>query len=312
MPELSIRGHKFQVPAGSNLLSALQAAEQPISWSCRAGQCQSCLVQAPAQAVPEAAQRGLTPQQQAEGWLLACQCSVEQNMQLTLHDPASDGLPAQIESLQHLPGDVLLLRLRPLRPLRYQAGQHLTLWLSPNLGRSYSIASLPTEKLLEFHLQLHDGGAFSSQIRRAEPGQLLYLGVASGHLCYDPAWHDRPLLLLARGTGLAPLQALARDALRQEHAAPIHLWHWSATEQDCYLQQPLRELADTSPSLQLHLRTRSQFDADLRALRIGSRNSLALLCGSPGFIEQLRRPLFMAGLAGRQIIDEAFLPPQLG
>jgi len=311
MPELSIRGRQIQVPAGSNLLCALQAAELPISWSCRAGQCHSCLVQAPAQMVPPSAQRGLTSQQQAEGWLLACQCNVEQDMQLTLHDPASDGLPAQIDSLEQRPGDILVLRVRPLRPLRYRAGQHLTLWLSPQLGRSYSLASLPTEPLLEFHLQLHDDGAFSSEIRRAKPGQQLYLGAASGHLCYDPAWHDRPLLLLARGTGLAPLQALARDALRQEHAAPIHLWHWSATEQNCYLQQRLHALADAAPSLQLHLRKRSQFDADLRTLRIGSRNSLALLCGSPGFIEQLRRPLFMAGLAGRQIIDEAFLPPQL-
>ena len=308
MPELTVQGHHLQVDQGDNLLSALQVANLPINWSCRAGQCHSCLVQAPKQPIPAAAQQGLSPEQQADGWLLACQCAVESDMQLTLHDPANDGLPALIETMEKLPGDVLLLRLRPQRPLRYRAGQHLMIWLSPQLGRSYSLASLPGETLLEFHIQLREGGLFSSQLLHGRPGQTLYLGAASGHLAYDPAWHDRPLLLLASGTGLAPLQALARDALQNEHSATITLWHWSSHAQGCYLQERLNALAETEQQLQLHLRARSEISTDLRALRIRSRSTLALVCGGASFVEQLRRPLFMAGLAGPQIIDEAFLP----
>lgn len=307
MPELRIQGRHLQVSQGENLLSALQAADLPVNWSCRAGQCHSCLVQAAARSIPEAAQQGLSTQQQADGWLLACQCTVEDDMQLTLHDPASDGLPAKIESMQTLPGEILLLRVRPQRPLRYRAGQHLTLWLSSQLGRRYSLASLPDEPLLEFHIQLREGGAFSSQLQQAQLGQTLYLGAASGHLCYDPAWHDRPLLLLSSGTGLAPLQALARDALQSEHSAPINLWHWASADQGCYLQERLNALLESAPQLHLNLRDRASLSADLRTLRISSRSTLALVCGGTSFVEQLRRPLFMAGLAGPQVLDEAFL-----
>jgi len=307
MPKLIIQGRQLQIDVGANLLSALQAADLPVNWSCRAGQCHSCLVQAPAQSVPAAAQVGLSPAQQGEGWLLACQCQVEQDMQLNLHDPASDGLPAQIEAMQQLSAEVMLLQLRPQRRLRYRAGQHLTLWLTAELGRSYSLASLPDEPLLEFHIQLREGGAFSNALRQAQPGQTLYLGAANGHLCYDPAWHDRPLLLLASGTGLAPLQALARDAVQSDHSAAIHLWHWSAEGQDCYLRERLNELTNKTPQLNVHLCDRANFESDLRNLRIRSRATLALVCGSSSFVEQTRRPLFMAGLAGPQVIDEAFL-----
>lgn len=307
MPELIVQGRHLQVSQGDNLLTALQGADLPINWSCRAGHCHSCLIQAPAESIPAAAQQGLSPAQQAEGWLLACQCSVEQDMHLTLHDPASDGLPAQIESLETLPGDIVRLRLAPQRPLRYRAGQHVTLWLSSRLGRSYSLASLPGDALLEFHIQVRDNGAFSHQLQQACVGQTLYLGAPGGHLCYDPAWHDRPLLLLASGTGLAPLQALARDALQSGHSGGINLWHWSAAKQGCYLQQPLTDLAASEPQLHLNLRERADLDADLRSLRIRSRATLALVCGGAEFTEQVRRPLFMAGLAGPQVIDESFL-----
>jgi ferredoxin-NADP reductase len=73
------------------------------------------------------------------------------------------------------------------------------------------------------------------------------------------------------------------------------------------LQQPLQELAASHPQLTLRLQPRTELAADLTQLRLASRSTLALVCGPPTFVEQLRKPLYMAGLPGRQIIDEAFL-----
>lgn len=307
MPDIQIKDRRLQVAAGSNLLDALRRADLPINWSCRAGHCHSCLVQSLKPADIGAAQHGLSPQQQADGWLLACQCQVTQDLQLHLHDPASDGLPATLERLEALPGKVIRLQLRPTRAIRYQAGQHLVIWLTPQLARTFSLASLPGEPLLEFHLQDREGSVFCNALRQLPAGATCHLGAPSGHLNYDPAWHDQPLLLLASGTGLAPLQAIARSALAAQHSAPIHLWHWQTDGAPCYLQSALQHLADQHPQLQLQLRPRSALEADLRRLRSPGRNAQALICGSPAFVEQLRKPLFMAGLPGRQILDEAFL-----
>lgn len=307
MPDIQINDHHLQVASGSNLLDALRQADLPINWSCRAGQCHSCLVQNRGFADLSAAQRGLSPEQQADGWLLACQCRVEQDLQLHLHDPTRDSLPATIERLEALPGMVIRLQLRPARVMRYKAGQHLVIWLTPQLARTFSLASLPGEPLLEFHLQDREDSTFCRALRKLPLGTTCHIGAPAGHLNYDPAWHDQPLLLLSAGTGLAPLQAIARSALAAGHSAPIQLWHWQAHGEPCYLQSALEALAEQHPQLQLQLRPRSELDADLGPLKSPGRGALALICGSPAFIELLRKPLFMAGLAGRQILDEAFL-----
>lgn len=301
---------QFAVQSGSNLLDSLLANGQKVPWSCRSGQCQSCLVQARPDEVPSAAHAQLNLEQQSKGWLLACQCLVQQDMHITLHDPTSDGLPARISAMHYVAEDILLLRLTLQRPLRFRAGQHVVLWVDSTLARPYSIASLPADGDLEFHLRLHSAGAFSDAIRQRQPGDTLYLGAPAGHFHYDPAWQDTPLLMLGSGTGLAPLLAIARDALQAEHEAPISLWHWSSSETGCYLAEPLLKLASEHPQFTVQLRNRAELASDLTQLRLASRKTLALLCGQPAFVEQLRKPLFMAGLPGRQILDEAFISRQ--
>ena len=308
MPELRVGPLTLEARPGANLLDTLLAAGLPVAWSCRAGQCQTCLVQArPGQASP-ASTAPLTAHQQQAGWLLSCQCQVIQDMDIHLHDPASDGMGAQLVYKENFSPTLLIIRVKPDRPLRYLPGQHMALWLHAQLGRPYSIASLPTDPYLEFHLRLHSEGAFSAEIAKLVVGDRLALGASGGHLSYDMEWQDRPLLLLAGGTGLAPLQAIAREALRQGHDAPIDLWHWHSDADDgCYMQGRLLQLADEHASFSAHLHKRSTLESDLRQLRLASRSTMALVCGQPGFIEQLRKPLFMAGLPARQVLDEAFI-----
>lgn len=307
MPDIVLGAQRLAVNLGDNLLDTLLRSGQQVPWSCRSGHCHSCLVQARPEEVPSQANSGLDQQQQRNGWLLACQCVISADMHIHLHDPATDGLRARISSLDQLTDEVLLLRVLPDKPLRFRPGQHVVVWLDNALARPYSIASLPADGYLEFHLQLHAKGAFSTAIKRYQVDDTVYLGAPSGHFHYDPAWQDTPLLLLASGTGLAPVQAIARDALASGHEAPISLWHWSRPASGCYLQERLQLLAEAYPSLTLHLRPRAELAADLTQLRLASRQTLALLCGQPAFVEQLRKPLFMAGLPGRQILDEAFI-----
>ncbi|UJJ31057.1 2Fe-2S iron-sulfur cluster-binding protein [Halopseudomonas maritima] len=306
MPDIQIADRRLRVSAGSNLLDELLAAGLPINYSCRSGHCQSCLVRSQPGAAPQAAQASLSPAMQAEGWLLACQCNVQQDLHLSLYDPATDGLPAHIEELTQLNALVLRLRVRPARALRFHPGQHLVIWLPCGTARTFSIASQAGSPLLEFHLQQRPGSQFGERLQHLGVGAQCYLGSPSGHLHYQPDWQDRPLLLLSRGTGLAPLQAIARDALQQGHTAGITLWHWQRGEQPCYLQDELEQLAKAHPNLQLALRQRQHFEADLQRLRVPSRRTLALACGSQTFVERLGRPLFMAGLSRTQVLHEVF------
>jgi NAD(P)H-flavin reductase len=84
------------------------------------------------------------------------------------------------------------------------------------VARPYSLASLPDDDpWLEFHIDCHAPGAFCDAARRLREGDSLRLGeLRGGALHYDPDWQERPLLLMASGTGLAPLWGILRQALR--------------------------------------------------------------------------------------------------
>jgi ferredoxin-NADP reductase/ferredoxin len=306
MPEIRLPGVRLQVTPGANLLQALLDAGQPAPYSCRAGACHACLVRAEPYQVPAAASQMLDSDLRSQGWLLSCQCNVEQDMDLDIPDPSTSATAARLVSRDLLEPDLLRLRVKPERPFRYRAGQHLVLWLGADLGRPYSITSLPGEEHLEFHVRLRPGGRFSQAVTQLNSDAQVWIGKASGALTYDPAWHGRPLLLLAKGTGLGPLLAVARQALDEAHGAPIAIWHWSRTGRS-HLASELATLAARCPELSVHERASAMLEEDLRQLRPASRATMALVCGSPEFTEQLRRPLFMAGLPGRQIMSEAFL-----
>lgn len=307
MPEVRVAGQTLSAEAGSCLLDVLQNAGLPVAYSCRAGHCQTCLVRSDTPSLPASARNGLDAAQQQQGWLLSCQCPVQGDLDVQLLDPARDGTPATVHSLEWLTTSLVRLRLVPQRPVRFAPGQHVTLWLNDRLARPYSIASLYGDPWLEFHIRVHPHGKFSQEMSRVDAGQTVNLGIPTGHLRFDTQWLEHPLLLLSRGSGLAPLQAIAREALSQGHTQGITLWHWHSDADDgCYLGDALLKLQHAHPTLTLHLRHVEQLHADMAKLRVASRRTVALAAGSPGFVEQLRRPLFMAGLPGRQIIDEAF------
>ena len=303
MPELCVGERRWTVPTGSNLLDALNEAGLNVPYSCRAGSCHACLVHCldgqPVDALPEA----LALDKHAQGWRLACQCRVVDDLRVAVFDPQLEGGPATVCELDWF-GDVLRLRLRPERALRYQAGQHLVLW-NGAVARPYSLASLPGEDaLLEFHVDCQRPGAFCDQARALRVGDELRLGeLRGGALHYDPDWQDRALWLLAAGTGLAPLWGILREALRQGHRGEIRVLHVAREHAGHYLAEPLLAM----DGVRVELVLAEQLDEALAALRPSSRQTIALLCGSPGSVERFARRLFIAGVPRNQVFADVFV-----
>jgi NAD(P)H-flavin reductase len=265
-----------------------------------------CLRGEPLDAKPEA----LDQQRREQGWRLACQCRIVDDVQVEVFDPVRDGHPVQIDACDWLSPDVLRLRLTPQQPLRYRAGQHLVLWTDTGIARPYSLASLPGEDpWLEFHLDCRHSGAFSDAARAFKPGGTLRLGeLRGGALHYDPDWQMRPLWLLAAGTGLAPLYGVLREALRQDHQGRIRVIHLAHDRTGHYLAEPLAQLAAQHSQLQIELLSTAELPAALAELRLVSRQTLALLCGHPDSVESFTRRLYLAGMPRNQMIADLFLP----
>ncbi|ROL72944.1 hypothetical protein BLX41_18010 [Pseudomonas protegens] len=310
MPELTVGNRRWSVAPASNLLDALNQAGVAVPYSCRAGSCHACLVHCvrglPSDSRPDA----LSDEQRRRGWRLACQCQVVEDLQVETFDPLRDGLPAQVVGLDWLSPTVLRLRVQPERPLRYRAGQHLVLWTASQIARPYSLASLPEEdRFLEFHLDCRHPGQFSDAARQLQPGDPIRLGeLRGGALHYDPDWQQRPLWLLASGTGLAPLFGVLREALRQDHQGPIRIIHLAHDATEHYLAKPLAALAANRPQLSVELWQGAELTTALAQLRLVSRQTQALLCGHPDSVDAFARRLYLAGLPRNQLLADVFLP----
>jgi NAD(P)H-flavin reductase/ferredoxin len=309
MPELRAGGRQWTVAVGSNLLDSLDQAGIGVPYSCRAGNCHVCMVRCvsgePFDPMPDALDAG----KRQRGWRLACQCRVVEDLSIEVFDPSRDAAPAHIVQLDWLSPSVLRLRLEPERALRYRAGQHVVLWASPSIARPYSLASLPGEDaFLEFHLDCRSPGAFVDIARQWRVGQSIGLGeLQAGALQYDADWHERPLLLLAAGTGLAPLSAVMREAMRQEHAGPVRLIHLASDVSEHYLQAELTRLADDHRNVQIQRVAPDELAATLADLRLLQRRTMALLCGSAQNVELFAKRLYLAGLPRNQVLADAFV-----
>lgn len=323
MSTIHYAGQDFPVQLGESVLDCLLRNGVAISHSCKAGACQSCLVKA-GSPVPQSAQRGLKDTLRAQNYFLAC--SLQPAGDLTVSPAgAEQRIQARITEVDALNDSVLRVRLRTEDPFEYRAGQFVSLFREDGLARSYSLASLPGEDALEFHVRKIPGGAMSGWLHShsqsldgARTSVPVWIQGPSGNCFYVPGTADEPLLLAGAGTGLAPLYGIARDALQQGHSGPIWLFHGALTPSGLYLTTELMELSRAFPNF--HYVRSVLKDGDSNGVEVGELDRCILarfpslfgwkgyVCGDPALVNLLRKKMFLAGMASRAIYADAFLP----
>ncbi len=287
-------------------LDALLRSGAPVSYSCKAGTCGSCMVRVVDGSAPARAQAGLKDSWKARGYVLACVCHAEGDLTLAPVD-ADTQVAARIVALDALSAEVMRVRLACDSGFDFSAGQYVTLIRPDGLARSYSIASLPGEDL-ELHIRLLPNGRMSEWVRTAaRVGEAVRVLGPNGDCFYTPGRPEQPLLLVGTGTGLAPLYGIARDAVRQGHTGPIHLIHGAVRAEGLYLDETLRALGGVhyKPTL---LHADGPVDQVVLGLFPKPAGMRAFLCGDPAIVQTLKKKLFLQGLDLRDIHADAFLP----
>lgn len=150
--------------------------------------------------------------------------------------------------------DLAVLRVRTSEPYGYLAGQYVTVESShlPHTWRCYSIANPPDgDGLLEFHVRATGAGQLSDiLVGKTAVGDVLRLGPARGTMTLAPA-SGREVLLVAGGTGLAPIRALLGELARQASPPTTWLFFGARTLDDLYDLTSLHSYADHFPWLRL-------------------------------------------------------------
>lgn len=316
MAELSQQGQRVECTDGETVLEALAREGIKVPSSCRVGVCQACLVQAVSGDPPTEAQVGLREALRKQGCFLAC--VARPKAPLVVAPPNGLEMEATLVGLERLGSNVLQLRLMPAQTLDYQAGQYIQLIRPDGLARAYSLASLPSDEALELHVRVVRGGQMSEWLASQAPiGSRMRIRGPAGSCTYVAGQPNQPLLLAGIGTGLAPLLGITRDALAQGHSGPIHLMHGARTQEGLYLEATLQALAAEHPQIQVQ---RCVVEGPLPADAVGGaledqvrarfsklQGWRAYICGRPETVSRLKKVLFLAGCASRDILGDAFL-----
>jgi ferredoxin-NADP reductase len=204
-------------------------------------------------------------------------------------------------------------------------GQHADVRLTAEDGysaqRSYSIASAPEPGRLEFTIQRLDDGEVSPYLAGiAEPGDQFDLrGPIGGWFTWSPASAgQRPLLLLAGGSGVVPLMSMIRAHGAAESEVPVGLIYSARSPSDVIYQTELSERSVSSP-LTVHYRYTRSARPGTRPGRIDAATIARLapppaarpdifVCGPSGFVEAATSLLVDAGHAPATIKTERFGP----
>jgi CDP-4-dehydro-6-deoxyglucose reductase, E3 len=240
-------GHTFTVRDGDAILSAGLAAGWNLPYSCRLGMCRSCR----ARIVDGTVDHGdyfehvLSAEMRAQGFALLCRAKPRSDLlievqELSLQAQKPKIVPCRVKQIVRPAPDVAVLDLRlpQNENMRYAAGQYLDILLADGKRRAYSIATMPKpEGVIDIalHVRHTPGGLFTDRVFSTlkERDLLKFEGPLGTFFLREDT--DKPIILLASGTGFAPIKAIIEHAFARNSARPMSLYWGCRTRADLYM-----------------------------------------------------------------------------
>lgn len=253
-------GHEFEVDAGESVLEAALRQGFAFPYGCRNGACGSCKGKVLDGEVdyPGGPPPALTEVDTEYGIAVFCQALPRTDLRIEVREigAAKDipvkVLPCRIAALERLAHDVMQVKLKlPVTErLQFLAGQYLDILLRDGRRRSFSIANPPhDDAFMELHVRHVPGGHFSGWLfEQAKVKDLLRLEgpLGSFFLREDSA---RPVILVAGGTGLAPIKGIIEHAIAEGVTRPLHLYWGVRAVRDLYMDALARSWAEAHPNI---------------------------------------------------------------
>jgi NAD(P)H-flavin reductase/ferredoxin len=240
----------FPCDADKSVLDGALAAGYEIPYSCRNGVCGSCRGKVLAGEVTGGQGAGLSEEEAAEGQVLLCQARACSDLAIAVREvrkidrSAIKTVTAKVYRMTRAAPDVTVLQLRfPAgAKARFKAGQYLGLKLDDGTVRNFSMANPPHQNDgAELHIRHIPGGKFSQYLADGlAEGDQIEVAIPYGDF-YVREEHDTPILLLASGTGFAPIKSIVEDAIKRKQSRSMVLYWGARRAQDLYRMELARK-----------------------------------------------------------------------
>ncbi len=240
-------GHAFEVQEGESVLTAALRQDLVLPYGCRNGACGSCKGRIVEGRVDYGVyqRKALTDEEKAQGKALFCQARplgdvvIEARTIGAAKDIQVKTLPARVQRMERLADDVmaLYLKLPAAERLQFLAGQYLEFLLRDGSRRSFSMANAPhDDAVLQLHMRNY-GGPFSRHVfTKMKEKDILRIEGPFGtfFLREDSA---KPIVLVASGTGFAPIKAIIEHAQHAGNKRPMTLYWGCRVRADLYMAE---------------------------------------------------------------------------
>ena len=238
-------GLGFSADADETILEAALEAGLLLPYSCRDGACGVCKSRIIAGEVDlgRFAETTLTDADRAAGMALLCCAQPRSDLNIEVRQVSRAGdipvkkLPCRVQKLERVADDVIILQLKLPASEKFQfvAGQYIDFLLADGKRRSFSIANAPTgADFLELHIRHVPGGLFTTHVfdKLKEKDILRFEGPLGGFRLDESS--KRPVVLLAGGTGFAPIKSIVEHAIAAGIQRPMTLYWGSRNRAGLY------------------------------------------------------------------------------
>jgi CDP-4-dehydro-6-deoxyglucose reductase, E3 len=328
--KITIDSNKESFPAANNetiLESALKHGHS-LPYGCRNGACGSCkgkLIEGKIFYKNEVT--GLSEKESKEGYALFCQAIPESDVIIETKEIDQVGeidvrkLPCRVTEIEQLNHDVirLFLKLPSNEHLQFLAGQYIDLLLSEGKRRSFSLANAPhNNNNLELHVRHYTGGLFSEYAfhELKESALLRFEGPLGTFFLREDS--ERPMIMIAGGTGFAPIKGIIEHALHLDDKRPIHFYWGARKEEDLYLNQLAQDWANEHEHIEYTPVLSKLGDGDPWQGRTGFVHNTILedikditdyevyTCGPPPMVHAVLDSFVERGLSSEFIYSDSF------
>jgi CDP-4-dehydro-6-deoxyglucose reductase len=326
-------GRSFTVEGDETLLSAGIRQGLNMPYGCKDGACGSCKCKKISGEVQLGTYqtKALSDEERAQGLVLTCCATalsdvVLESKQVTSADAfPMKKMPVRIASMEKVSSDVMriFLQLPATEVMQYHAGQYVEFLLRDGSRRAYSMANAPhtlaaDAPKVELHIRHMPGGKFTDHVFGAMKEKDIQRVEGPQGSFYLREDNDAPIVLLASGTGFAPIKALMEHMQHKGITRPTRLYWGGRRPADLYMNDWVLAQLPLMPHLQYIPVVSNALPEDAWAGRTGFVHAAVLqdtpsltayqvyACGAPIVVDSAKRDYLASGLVEDNFFADSF------
>ena len=318
--------HQFYVETNETVLDAALRQGINLRYGCRNGACGACKGKLlTGDIYYDNDPIALTDDDQEQDLVLFCSALADSELVIEVEEVELDSaieiktLPCRIHEMEHLADDVMqiFIKLPAAERLQFLPGQYIDILLEDGRHRSFSLANAPhDDEFLELHIRLVENGLFTPKVFNSMQNKdLLRIEGPHGSFFFHED-SNKDILLMAGGTGFAPLKGIIEHLISEQVTRPIYLYWGVRTEADLYMSELAEKWAAEQTNIQfvpvlsdaddswsgrtgyVHEAVLADFD-DLSAFDIYT-------CGPPAMIKSAEQSFLEKGMNKKQFFYDSF------